>query len=257
MALQNHQTVNETSPSEWYTDNSKFEKTRSAQIISSTLEQLKDRNKYFVLVHKNYQSGITVLVDINEDGLLIDKPVDWPGNFSVFRVVFKDCIKVINHFKVSLLKEEEDKLYTSLPSELCRLQRRSYFRIDASQPNQAFFVHKGKMCEGFAVENISANGMLVSTKENISLPHGDTITDVSLAFSSSLPNENCRKSQPCLLRINSGSVIRDFSDPKKSVRFYGITFPSLHKREEQSLAQYVFNREQELRRKGCRPESYI
>lgn len=254
---QQHQIVPVTSSKGWYSDKSKFEKTRSSKMINQTLEVLKNKNKYFVLVHRNYQSSITVLVDYDKEGLKIDKPVDWPGNFSVFRVVFKDRIKVINHFKVKLLKEEDNTLLTSFPKELCRLQRRNHFRIQASIPNQAFFVHKGKMYEGFAVENISASGMLLSTPENIFIPAGETITDVSLAFSSHLPSESLRKNQPCLLRINKGAVIRNFVDKRKQRHCYGVTFSLLHQREEQSLLKYVLNREQEMMRKGCKPELYI
>lgn len=235
----------------WYSDSSDYEKTLSKSIIKDTLWRVKDERVFFILVHKGYQSAATVLVDFDNDHLQIDKPVDWPGTSPIVRVIFRDKAKLMNHFDVKVISESEDTIYTLFPSELCRLQRRAFFRIDAPRPNEMIFTHDDMENEGFIVENVSAGGVLISTTKKIFLSQGDIISNLTLSLSSRKRHNREQEKEIRLFKVMKGIIVRDSRDMKKHIQNYGISFEATSLQEER-LLKYVRQEELELLQKAGR-----
>lgn len=230
----------------WATTADGYQATRSSEIIKQTLAKtIKDRIMV-VLLQKEYQSGNCILVDFDDKQLQIDKPRDWPGAFPAIRVVFKDTAKLWNHFSVKILSETKDTLYTTLPTQLFQLQRRSNFRVDTPQGSKISFSHKKTLCNDFIPLDISANGIKIGTKKKHPIRKNAIITTISITIPDSGQEDGA-----VTLRCAQGKIVRGFADKQLQLVCYGVQLEPTTK-EEDSLIKYVRQRELDMLRKGMK-----
>jgi len=228
----------------WQTEASGYDVTQSPKIISQMLTMLKSKRIFVVIIHKGYQSGSTILVDLNERGLQIDKPLDWPGTETMIRVVFKDAAKLWNHFTVKVLGVKDDLLYTTRPIKLSRLQRRSHFRVETPRGSTVSITYHNTTFSALDLLDISAGGM--QTCSHVRLPvsgDGDMINNISIQLQ---PTANTGAT---FLSIKKGLVVRALRNEEQHTFCYGITF-DCSQNEEELLLKYVRQRELEMLRSG-------
>jgi len=228
----------------WQPEESGYDVTNSAEIIAQTLTMLKNKRLFLILIHKGYQSGSTILVDHDARHLQIDKPVDWPDTETVIRVVFKDAAKLWNHFTVKVLGVKDDLLYTSRPTKLSRLQRRSHFRVETPRDSTVSFTYHDSTFAGLELLDISAGGMQACTKSRLPVTgDGDAIQNIAIYLppTANIPETN--------LSILKGTVVRALRNEQQHSHCYGITF-EYSQNEEELLLRYVRQRELEVLRSG-------
>lgn len=227
----------------WQAEESGYDSTKSPEIIAQTLNMLKNKRLFIILIHKGYQSGSTILVDHNPRHLQIDKPLDWPGTETVVRIVFKDAAKLWNHFTVKVLGVKEDLLYTSRPTKLSRLQRRSHFRVEAPRDSTTSFTYHDNTFNSLELIDISAGGMQACTKSRLPLTgEGDAINNITIYLP---PTANIAETH---LTIQKGTVVRVLRNEQRA-HCYGVTF-DYSQNEEELLLKYVRQRELEMLRSG-------
>ncbi|MDH3394410.1 MAG: PilZ domain-containing protein [Desulfobulbaceae bacterium] len=228
----------------WNAEDSGYDSTKSPEIITQTLNMLKSKRLFLILIHKGYQSGSTILVGHNDRQLQIDKPVDWPGTETIIRVVFKDAAKLWNHFTVKVLGVKDDLLYTSRPTKLSRLQRRSHFRVETPRESTVSFTYHDNTFSGLELLDISAGGMQACTKSRLPLTgEGDAINNISIYLP---PTANIAETH---LTIQKGTVVRALRNEEQHSHCYGVTF-DYSQNEEELLLKYVRQRELEMLRSG-------
>ncbi len=246
--------VNKKSPGTaniWRSGEGGSEITNSPEIILKTLAMLKKKRGFVALLHKGYQSGSTVLVGLESTGVLIDKPVDWPGTSKSIRVVFKDKTNVWNHFTVKVINSSKDTLKTEFPTELFRLQRRRHFRIDVPMGSLASFSRKREAFADVDVVNISAGGLLLNSAKLapiIGESGDDSIQDVVIQIVADA-GDTSGQDEP--ITVRKGKIVRETYDRQTSQLTLAVElFPTSG--EEKELFKYVRWRELEMLRKGIK-----
>lgn len=228
----------------WVTLDNGAQSTESRALIKKALQYLRKKRELVTLIHKGYQSPKTVIVSFNDQELEIDKPLDWPGTQKIVNILFKDETLVWNQVRVQVLRVTDNSIITQFPSNLVRLQRRANYRVDVPNGSTAMFMHKDEMFQGFQVVDVSANGVLVCADKYCEVRPGDKIDQISLFF----PGMGTGLSAGTYINIRQGKVMRTARDDNKKF-CYGIHF-DLTQNEEETLLQYVRQRERELLRKG-------
>ena len=185
----------------WVGQDAGYESTSSAIIIQSLLDTLKKERNFISLFHDGYQSFGTLLLDITDKELIIDKPKDWPGIHKNLRVSFKNRSKIAHHFYTHVITSTHQSLHLAFPREMLRLQRRSYYRVDLPKGSIVTFVYNGKKCK-FNVKDISLGGMLFYTRdaEDIS-EHVSKIESISSSTPRTKHADNCPNSVPAFIKV--------------------------------------------------------
>ncbi|MHB1014006.1 MAG: flagellar brake protein [Desulfurivibrionaceae bacterium] len=229
----------------WQDIGADYENSASRELINQAVARLVSKHLPIFLASKGYQSGPTILIEANDQGLLIDRPRDWLPCQKI-RLIFKDETKLTNHFDVRILAESADTLQSSLPGEIFRLQRRASYRVDVPRGCHVSFRSNDNLHTGLTVKNISARGMLFCSKKPVELPR-TAIQDIAL----SIP---AREEGDILAgwhekKVSRGEVVRTFHDRQLGIVCYGVAFRSKRK-EEDELTRYIRQRERELLLKG-------
>lgn len=235
-------TCNKGGASNWVTVKPGVVKTKSPKIIEATLAWLKKSHQLVTLIHKEYNSSKTILLDYNDKELSIDKPTDWRVSFTDVRILFKDAGQLWNQLSAKVYPTAGDALKTEFPVELLRLQRRANYRVDVPRSSRATFLHKDNKYKDFYVQDISAEGVMVHTSSGTALSEGDLVADISLLF----PEDGSVSG--ISIHIRQGRIMRSFRNDHGQI-CYGIQFHLSHN-EEEVLLQYVRQRERDLLRKG-------
>lgn len=232
----------------WVEHPAGYEYTKSKHIIKHTLNWLKDKQSFITLVHREYQSRLTFIVDYTEEKVLIDKPKDWPGTHNIIRIAFRNSANLWCHFSGKVIAESTETLYLTFPVELYMLQRRAYFRINLPEGSKASFTHNGKKCK-LIVKDLSAGGMLICDTDNIDPPEkGKTINNISII----IPKEDTEKGQESRtlrFRIKAGEIVRSRVNELAHSSYLGIQFISAGP-EEERIMKYIRQRELAILRKG-------
>lgn len=218
----------------WTACESGYEKTDSASIINHLLLHLKTNRTPLALVKVGYQSAPTILFDIVDNKILIDKPVDWPdstkgkaGNDNKIRVVFKDNAKKWNHFNAIVTSQSKDTLRLSYPKVLYRLERREYYRIHAPGGSHLSFRCNQNRYDKGILNDFSAGGMLFSMAGTTKITDS-IIEDINI----SLPGaDDIRK----YINVDRGEVIRAIPDRQSELVSFGVSFQVSEKEKEELL----------------------
>ena len=86
----------------WQDIGAGYESSRASELIDQAVTRLMAEHLPIFLARKGYQSGPAILIGINDQGLLIDKPRDWCPCQKI-RIIFKDEARLTNHFDVQIL----------------------------------------------------------------------------------------------------------------------------------------------------------
>ncbi|MFA7346772.1 MAG: PilZ domain-containing protein [Desulfurivibrionaceae bacterium] len=229
----------------WQDIGAGYENSASGEIINRAVTRLVTGHLPVFLASKGYQSGPSILLGANAQGLLIDRPRDWRPCEKI-RLIFKDETRLTNHFDVRILAESADTLQSSPPGEIFRLQRRASYRVDVPVGCHVSFRSNSNLHLGLTLKNISATGMLFFSKKPVELPQ-TAIQDIAL----SIP---AREGENILTgwqqkKVSQGEVVRTFHDRQEGIVFYGVAFRSKRK-EEDELTRYIRQRERELLLRG-------
>lgn len=242
--MANNTSLNPGIKTGWVSTADGYQATRSPEIIKQALAKTINDRIMVVLLQKGYQSGNCILIDFDDNSLQIDKPRDWPGSFPTVQIAFKDTAKLWNHFSVKILSEAEDTLYTTLPTQLFQLQRRSNFRVDTPQGSSVSFLLKKAPCNDFIPLDISANGMKIGTNKKLPIRKNDSITNICIT----IPDSD-QKDGVLTLRCAQGKIVRGVADKQLQLVCYGVLLEPT-KQEEDNLIKYVRQRELDMLRKG-------
>ena len=227
----------------WVTLENGYESTKSLEIIKQILAGLLKERHMIVVLHKDYQSGNCILVDVRDDELLIDKPHNWPGTESLVRVAYKDAAKLWTHFNTRVTSATEDLLYTEFPKQIYQLQRRDHFRVETPHGSQVSFSFKAAQYSNFTLLDISAGGMKLGSNQKILIPTNATVTDISINISC-----GSREEEEVLL-VRKGSVVRSYPDRERRLLCYAVKFHPTGPQEDQ-LVKFVRQQELDMLRKG-------
>jgi len=170
-----------TGPDLWIPGENGYEKTDSPRLIKQAITGLKERHRFIILLHKDYQSGNTVLVSVDHDSLTIDRPLDWPGLHKKIRVIYRDESKVWNYFVAKIIAESKDTLKITFPTQLFRLQRRAHFRVAMPADCVTSFMRKDEEFSNIMVNDLSVGGMSIclgGTNKTAGLEEEDTLADI-------------------------------------------------------------------------------
>ncbi|MCB2184614.1 MAG: PilZ domain-containing protein [Desulfobulbaceae bacterium] len=226
----------------WVPHPAGYEYTKSAQIIAQTINKLIKKGTLITVLHKDYQSGVTVVVNQEQDKILIDKPKDWPNSHSSVRVVFRNSAKLWCHFSGKILAVTASHLHMQYPQELFMLQRRAYFRVNLPENSVATFMYNGKKCK-LIMKDLSARGMLVCTKPEKERPQkGHSIRDISIT----IPSED---GTTLRFRVKQGEIVRAFINDRTRLYYLGVEF-AIDTPDEEKIMKYIRQRELALLRKG-------
>jgi hypothetical protein len=227
----------------WVQDEVGYQRTSSRTIINNLLKSLMKKRRFLCLRRKDgYQSGNTVLVEVAENRLAIDKPVDWPGGGAPVTLIFRDDHMLINHCTVKVTAVTTDTVYTAFPGTVYQLQRRSHYRVGVPRASRASMTVRGEYLPGFFLHDISASGILVSRRDEQLLAEGDELSDISLDIAA----EDGRGAT--VIAISQGEVTRTFTRSRTGLYYAGIKLlADCH--EEETLLRYVRKRELELLRR--------
>jgi c-di-GMP-binding flagellar brake protein YcgR len=228
----------------WVTLENGSQSTNSHQLIKMALGRLRKKREMVSLMHKDYQSPKTIIVDYDDKKLEIDKPTDWPGTHKLVYIVFRDETMVWNQARVKVLRVTDQSIFVQFPEKLIRHQRRSNYRVDVPSESTVSFIYKDKMFQGAEILDISANGILMCSDSYLPFDQGSEIAGITLFF----PGGGDELSAGASIEIASGKVMRYARNDNKKY-CYGVLF-DLTMNEEESLLQYVRQRERELLRKG-------
>lgn len=231
-----------TSCQQWVGDDSGYEKTRSRPVISHLLKHLKNNRTPLTIVTNGYQAGPTILFDINEEVLHLDKPVDWPGKATIksrknvpLRVIFRDAAHKWNHFDVKVVGNDVDTLFLSLPKTLYRLERRNHYRVPApSGAMISFSCNEARYDKGI-LNDISAGGMMISIPGTFKA-EGKQLKDIDITLP--IAEDDMKH-----IHIPKGTIVRYQKDNVANQAALGVAF-QITSREEENLLQIV--RQQEL-----------
>ncbi|MBI5558251.1 MAG: hypothetical protein HY885_11500 [Deltaproteobacteria bacterium] len=232
----------------WVEHHAGYEYTKSELIIRQTLTWLLEKRVFVTIFHKGYQSGGTVVIELSDESLVIDKPRDWPETHATFRVIFRNAAKLWSHFRGELLSASSSSLYVKFPEELFLLQRRQHYRLNLPEGSGVTFLYNQKKCK-LNMRDLSTGGMLLSSRDPQELPQErQTIHNISIA----IPSEDTMAgAENGILRfkIKEGEVVRAFANAKLRLFFAGVRFyPS--RQEEDRIMKYIRQRELTLLRKG-------
>lgn len=233
--------------SDWLAAGTGYENSRSAEIIRHSIRRLKKKRVPVYLTSRNYQSAFTFLGDFNNEYMTIDKPLDWPENVNLARIVFRDEGKLINHFNVRVVKSNDDTITAAMPLEIYRLQRRQHLRVVAPYGSQVSYTYRSERFHSIPLHNFSANGMLFHTHNNIDLEL-PLLTDIELTFPVDSTQEDSQANL-ATFSIGQGEVVRSIIDDETNLNCIGVTFHARGK-EEDDLVKLVRQREIVLLGKG-------
>ena len=228
----------------WVTLENGSQSTDSHLLVKMALDRLRKKREMVSLLHKDYQSPKTIIIDYDDQKLEIDKPTDWPGTHKVVHIIFRDETKVWNQAKVKVLRVTEQSIFVQFPENLIRHQRRANYRVDVPNESTVTFIYKDKMFQGVPILDISANGILMCSDSYMPFDQGSEIAGITLFF----PGVGEELSSGTSIEIAKGKVMRYARNDNKKF-CYGIFF-DLTMNEEELLLQYVRQRERELLRKG-------
>lgn len=229
----------------WLDIGAGYESSTSSELIDQTIARLVSEHAPVFLASNGHQAGPTILLDVNDRGLLIDKPRDWRPCQKV-RVIFKDKARLTNHFDVQIQFASADTLQSSQPGEIFRLQRRTRYRVDVPSGCHVSFRSNTNLHSGLTLKNISATGMLFCSKRPMAFPRTE-IQDIALSIPAAEGDNILTGWQQ--KKISQGEIVRTFDDRQLGVFCYGVAFRSKRK-EEDELTRYIRQRERELILKG-------
>jgi c-di-GMP-binding flagellar brake protein YcgR len=231
----------------WLEAENGHECSSDSTFIIQTLKEIKKSHKFVILLHKGYQSGNTVIASVDNKNLSIGCPADWPGTAKKIRVLFRDAGRVWNYFTAPIISKSKDTLKISFPTELFRMQRRAYYRVQMSSECKASFVCHGDQFENLTVNDLSVGGMLFCLPHvgsGVSFNDAESLTQIVIT----VPDGENDDDGFLNIAVSQGFVARSF-ELENGAKCLGIKF-NLQGTEEKELLKFVRQNELASLRKG-------
>ncbi len=161
------------------------------KMVVAALQSLIDGQiKCTLEIPRTNYSWVTLLLGIrrskNSYYLLIDKVSGFEAILSRFperevSVEFRDAVGVPCTFNVRIAACRSQDILSQLPREIHRIQRRQYFRMEASLGTEVTF-HTGssEVTERGTIRNYSAGGVAFFFERETSLEVGDSVTRIDI-----------------------------------------------------------------------------
>lgn len=225
----------------WLEDEGRFVISEDQGCIAETMGYLKDNHVSLTLVDGGGEVCLqSLLVNITDGVLQLDKPLEWSSTCDSFRVFFRDMNQQWNFFEARSLSGNPFSLPIAAPVELYLLQRRSYRRVKVPVGTRALVKKDNEAMATVVVHDLSAAGMLMAndpaeceyTTDSIirdivvSIPPRGSVGEVSTA----------RKILPLICR---GRVVRSFIDQETERPCYGVSFHYDSNYVQETISQVV------------------
>lgn len=189
--------------------------------IGKTLKEAREKHLFLVLVTEDGRVfPQSLLVSLSDEGLLIDKPLEWDDKIGSFRLFFRSFNGRWRFFQTGVTQALPFSLSLSRPTEIFVLQRRSHPRVTVPQGTRAILKKDGRLLNSFYVRDISPAGMLVCTASPSSgLSLESVLSDIVI----SLPDQGAELGG-VLPPIDKGVVVRSFFEEESHIHCHGIAF---------------------------------
>ncbi len=225
----------------WLADQNGFAISKDRPDIAQTMDYLKDNRVTLTLVDD--AGGIclqSLLVNIVDGSLQVDKPLDWSEEVDSFRVFFRDKDQRWSFFMASSLAGYPFSLSIAMPEALYTLQRRAFNRVKVPAGTRALVKREDEAMTTIFVYDLSVAGMLMCSDPAegeyatdslisdivISIPPGKAAGEVSIA----------RKVLPL---IGRGRIVRSFVDQETLRPCYGVSFHYDSQYVQENIKQVV------------------
>jgi hypothetical protein len=207
--------------SPWEFSESSFLVEGDRERIDTTLSEARGNHLSLALVAEDGRVFTqSLLISLSDDGLLIDKPLEWDDSISTFRLFFRGLNGRWLFFRTGVTQVMPFSLSLARPREVFVLQRRSHQRVMVPQGTRAILKKDGRLLNSFYVRDLSPAGMLVCTASPSTGLHMESIlNDIVI----SLP-DNGAKLGWVLPPIDKGQVVRTFVDEESQIYCHGIAF---------------------------------
>lgn len=210
----------------WLMDESNFSKSEDPVRITRILRYIKENHEPLTLLDEGDRvPRESLLININDGSLQIDKPLEWGDKDSPFRVFFRDQQRNWIFFPVSRVSASPFALSVAVPEALHYLQRRACPRVKVPIGTRALVKNGNQLMSTVFVHDLSASGMLMHNNPAegeyapesiindivVSIPHGRAAREKG----------NIRKVLPL---IGQGRIVRSYVDPETHRPCYGVSF---------------------------------
>ena len=225
--------------------------TQPSEIITG--QELVDRLQTLIDSHRIIKmeilqtrfSWITMILGMQKqddsDFLLVDPVARFESILSRFpsqEVSFEFLEKgVLCKFSSRVIRCHRRAIWLEFPKSIQRIQRRAYFRIEASPGAEISFRFAGKEEKG-SVNDYSLGGVSFFMKGHLKLKEDDELTDLSLT----LPQGNARVSYLIPLAVVR-RVDEHFEDRR---RLCGLAFLRLEGLTREELSRHIFEEQRIL-----------
>ena len=225
--------------------------TQASEIITG--EELVERLQTLIDSHRMIKmeilqtrfSWITMILGIQKQDdshfLLIDPVARFESILSRFpnqEVSFEFLEKgVLSKFSSRVIRCDRRAIWLEFPKSIQRIQRRAYFRIEASTGAEIIFQFAGKEERG-RVNDYSLGGVSFFMESHLNLKKDDELTDLTLT----LPQGNAMVSYP----IPSAVVRRVDEHFEDRRRLCGLEFLKLEGIIREELSRHIFEKQRIL-----------
>lgn len=205
----------------WEFSDSSFLVEADPEKIGKVLTEARERHHFLTLVSEDGRVfPQSLLVSLSDDGLLIDKPLEWDDDIASFRLFFRNFNGRWRFFQTGVAQAMPFSLSLARPAEIYVLQRRSHQRVTVPQGTRAILKKDGRLLKSLYVRDISPAGMLVcTTSPASSLTVESVLEDIVISFP-----DNGDEPGRILPPIDKGVVVRTFAEEGKHIFCHGIAF---------------------------------
>lgn len=207
--------------SPWEFLESSFLAEADQERIDRSLKEARENHLSLTLVAEEGQVfNQSLLISLSEDGLLVDKPLEWDNGIGSFRLFFRGLNGRWLFFRTAVNQIMPFSLSLARPGEVFVLQRRSCQRAPVPQGTRAILKKDGRLLNSFYVRDLSPAGMLVCTASpSAGLSLEAVLNDIVI----SLPDNGAKLGQ-VLPPIDKGQVVRTFFEEESGIYCHGIAF---------------------------------
>lgn len=239
-------TVEECAGLMWEITGKNYEKCSHPTIIEQVLASLIHKKKLVSIHNDEHRFAKTNLIKFSKKTLQFEKPFDWSDNHSTLVIIFQNKKMVWNFFRVRALAASYETLYTTVPAEMYRMQRRTDQRTEAPTGSKAVFRLNNEEYRVATIRDISAGGMSIySNRLNRKLTENCELHNISLVIPETYVSSMASKGQRSFPIISKGRVAHRKNDGITGKYLIGISFDPSEETKEQ-LTGYVKKRQELL-----------
>jgi hypothetical protein len=237
----------------WALPGNRFSQSQNREHIARTMRYIKEEHVALAVVAAGSDVALqSLLINITEGELRIDKPLEWAGAIDSFRVFFRDLQQRWNFFAVSAAGDNPFSLSIPMPEILCLLQRRSCNRIKVPCGTRALVKKADAGLATVLVHDLSAAGMsMCNDPAEGEYAMDSIISDIIVSIPPQLAAGEVSLARKVLPLIGQGRIVRAFVDPQSRRRCYGVSFSYESGYVRDSISQVVAEEERRGLENNC------